>query len=177
MIVLQLLIQGDPSWVSRSFLQEQLATSMRRCVSESHVVGSGNSGSSVSSEASTSSSPAQDTFPSLSNGMLQQLGLDPAVNRWGNSRRTWTATSAEAPERRPMALRPVYIPARLTLSPLLYNTSCISLHSVHVIVDRDTPLLRHAFWVGWHRTKGLQPSHPHNPCGIFLRPQCSVMKV
>ncbi|PNF37684.1 hypothetical protein B7P43_G11995 [Cryptotermes secundus] len=59
--------------------EEQLATSMRRCVSETHVVGSGNSGSSVSSEASTSSSPAQDAFPSLSNGVLQQLGLDPAV--------------------------------------------------------------------------------------------------
>jgi hypothetical protein len=74
----------------RVVLQEQLATSMRRCVSESQVVvvGSGNSASSVSSEASTSSTPATDVFPSLANGALQQLGLDPAVMRWGSSRST-----------------------------------------------------------------------------------------
>jgi hypothetical protein len=62
-------------------LQEQLATSMRRCVSESQVVGSGNGGSSVSSETSTGSTPAPDAFPSLANGVLQELGLDPAVTR------------------------------------------------------------------------------------------------
>jgi hypothetical protein len=46
---------------------------MRRCMSESQVVVSGNSGSSVSSEASSSST---DVFPSLANGVLQQLRLD-----------------------------------------------------------------------------------------------------
>lgn len=59
--------------------EEQLATSMRRCVSESQVVGSGNGGSSISSEASTSSTPPPDAFPSLANGVLQELGLDPTV--------------------------------------------------------------------------------------------------
>jgi hypothetical protein len=63
-------LQGD------GVLQEQEETSMRRCMSESQVVASGNSGSSMSSEASSSSA---DVFPSLASGVLQQLRLDAAA--------------------------------------------------------------------------------------------------
>ena len=58
------------------YLQEQEATTMPRCIPESQVVASVNSGSSVSSEASSCSA---DVFTSLANGVLQQLRLDAAA--------------------------------------------------------------------------------------------------